>query len=55
MAEISENMNIRELVQTYPDALGVFGAYGIGCIGCAMARIPVEQFMADLRKAVAEK
>lgn len=64
MTELSENMNIRELVQDYPDALDVFGAYGIGCIGCAMARyetikqgleahgIPVEQFMADLKKAV---
>lgn len=65
MAEsITKDMNIKELVQKYPDSVRVFGAYGIGCIGCALAHhetleqglnahgINVEQFLNDLNQAL---
>ncbi len=31
---ITGDMNIQEIVSTYPQTLGVFFQYGLGCIGC---------------------
>ncbi len=58
---ISKDINIKELVQKYPASVRVFQAYGIGCIGCALAHyetleqglnahgINVDDFMNDLK------
>ena len=39
MAEekITENMNIREVIEKYPQVVPVFHKYNIGCIGCIAA------------------
>lgn len=67
MAEkINKDINIRELVQKYPNSVRVFSAYGIGCIGCALANfetleqglnahgINTEEFLKDLNDLIAE-
>ena len=36
--KVTKEMNILEIVQTYPQSLEVFAKYGLGCIGCAAAR-----------------
>ena len=35
---ITADMSIIEVVQKYPDTVGVFMSHGLGCIGCALAR-----------------
>jgi len=64
---VSKDMNLRELLQKYPDSARVFSAYGIGCIGCSMANyetieqgigahgIDINDFMKDLNEFVSEK
>jgi len=39
MAEekITEDMNIREVIDKYPNAVSVFAKYNMGCIGCIAA------------------
>jgi len=39
MAEekITENMNIREVIEKYPQVVPVFHKYNIACIGCIAA------------------
>ena len=38
MAEkITKDMNLKELLNKYPDSAKVFATYGIGCLGCALA------------------
>jgi hybrid cluster-associated redox disulfide protein len=37
-ATITADMSIIEVVQKYPDTVGVFMRHGLGCIGCALAR-----------------
>lgn len=63
---VTKDMNIRELVQKYPNSVRVFSAYGIGCIGCALASyetleqglnahgINVNDFLNDLNSVLAE-
>lgn len=63
---ITKDMRIAEVVGKYPDTLMVFLQYGLGCIGCQIARyetieegalvhgIDVEQLVADLNAAVEE-
>jgi hybrid cluster-associated redox disulfide protein len=63
-ATVSKDMNLRELLQKYPDSARVFAAYGIGCIGCALAHyetieqgvsahgINVDEFMKDLNEMI---
>ena len=34
---ITKDMGIIETVQQYPETLGVFQKYGLGCIGCGAA------------------
>ncbi len=36
--KVTKEMNIMEIVQTYPQSIEVFQRYGLGCIGCAAAR-----------------
>ncbi len=59
---ITKDMGIMEIVEKYPDAVGVFQAYGLGCIGCMAARfetleqgasahgIDVDKLVEDLNK-----
>ncbi|HBD92936.1 MAG: disulfide oxidoreductase [Spirochaetes bacterium GWF1_31_7] len=63
---ITKDMNIRELVQKHPNSVRVFSAYGIGCIGCALASyetleqglnahgININDFLNDLNGVIAE-
>jgi hybrid cluster-associated redox disulfide protein len=34
---ITGDMNIEEIVSNYPQTLGIFFQYGLGCIGCHAA------------------
>ncbi|OHD12132.1 MAG: disulfide oxidoreductase [Spirochaetes bacterium GWD1_27_9] len=64
MANISKDMNLTELLKKYPETARVFSAYGIGCIGCALASyetieqgitahgIDINDFMKDLNELV---
>ncbi len=61
---IQKDIKIRELLEKHPDSARVFSAYGIGCIGCALAQfetveqglnahgINVDDFMKDLNDLV---
>ncbi len=66
MAEvITKDINIQELVAKHPDSARIFAAYGIGCLGCSMARfetvgqgldahgINVDDFLKDLNAYIA--
>jgi hybrid cluster-associated redox disulfide protein len=37
MAKITREMTFGELLQQYPDTVGVLGGYGLHCIGCHIA------------------
>ena len=37
--KVTKEMGIMDIVQQYPESLEVFAKYGLGCIGCAAARI----------------
>jgi len=68
MAErkITEDMNIREVIDKYPETVSVFAKYNMGCIGCIAASFEslkdiaavhgtdVKSFVEDLNKAVEE-
>lgn len=36
--KVTKEMNIMDIVQSYPESIEVFQRYGLGCIGCAAAR-----------------
>ena len=36
--KVTKEMNIMDIVQSYPQSIEVFQRYGLGCIGCAAAR-----------------
>ncbi len=36
--KITKDMGIMEVVQKYPDTIGVFMYAGMGCLGCAASR-----------------
>lgn len=66
MAEgiITEDMNIKEVIEKYPEAVSVFAKYNIGCIGCIAASyeklsdiaavhgVDVKTFLKDLNAAI---
>ncbi|GAI22943.1 unnamed protein product [marine sediment metagenome] len=66
MAEdaITEDMNIKEVIDKYPETLSVFAKYNMGCIGCIAASfekisdiaavhgIDVKTFVKDLNAAI---
>ena len=66
MEQITKEMSIMEVVEKWPQTVDVFMAYGMGCLGCAMAHFEnIEQgamahgmdipaLMADLNKAASE-
>lgn len=66
MAEdaINEDMNIKEVIDKYPETLSVFAKYNMGCIGCIAASfekisdiaavhgVDVKTFVKDLNAAI---
>ena len=69
MAEdkITEDMNIKEVIDKYPETVSIFAKYNMGCIGCIAASfekvkdidvvhgIDVKTFVKDLNTAINEK
>ena len=69
MAEeiINENMNIRDVIEKYPETVPVFGKYNMGCIGCIASSfeklsdiasvhgIDVKTFVKELNDAIDAK
>jgi hybrid cluster-associated redox disulfide protein len=61
---ITKDMNLKDLLNKYPDSAKVFASYGIGCLGCAMASfetieqglnahgIEIDAFLKDLNAYV---
>ena len=66
MAEgiITEDMNIKEVIEKYPEAVSVFAKYNMACIGCIAASyeklsdiaavhgVDVKTFLKDLNAAI---
>ena len=64
---INEDMNIKEVIEKYPETVPVFGKYNMGCIGCIAASfeklkdiasvhgIDVKTFVKELNEAVGEQ
>jgi len=62
--KIKENMNIREVIEKYPEVIPVFQKYNMGCIGCIAASfeklsdiasvhgVNVKTFINDLNDAI---
>jgi hybrid cluster-associated redox disulfide protein len=62
--KITEDMNIKEVIDKYPETVSVFAKYNMGCIGCIAASfekikdiagvhgVDVESFVNDLNSAV---
>jgi len=62
--KITEDMNIKEVIDKYPETIDVFAKYNMGCIGCIAASfekikdiagvhgVDVESFVNDLNSAV---
>jgi len=64
--KITEDMNIREVIDKYPETVSVFAKYNMGCIGCIAASFEslkdiaavhgtdVKAFVKDLNDAIGE-
>ena len=64
--KITEDMNIREVIDKYPETVSVFAKYNMGCIGCIAASFEslkdiaavhgtdVKSFVKDLNEAIEE-
>ena len=62
--KITEDMNIREVIEKYPGTVVVFSKYNMGCIGCIAASfekikdiagvhgVDVKKFVKDLNEAI---
>jgi hybrid cluster-associated redox disulfide protein len=62
--KITEDMNIREVIEKYPETVSVFAKYNMGCIGCIAASFEslkdiaavhgtdVDAFVKDLNEAI---
>jgi hybrid cluster-associated redox disulfide protein len=62
--KIKENMNIKEVIEKYPEVIPVFQKYNMGCIGCIAASfeklsdiasvhgVNVKTFVNDLNDAI---
>ena len=65
--KITENMNIKEVIDKHPEIVPVFQKYNMGCIGCIAASfeklsdiaavhgVNVEEFVEECNKAVESK
>lgn len=61
---ITEDMNIKEVIDKYPETVGIFAKYNMGCIGCIAASfekikdiagvhgVDVKSFVKDLNEAI---
>ena len=64
--KITKDMNLKDLLNKYPDSAKIFASYGIGCLGCVMSSfetieqgisahgINVDDFMKDLNAYVGQ-
>jgi hybrid cluster-associated redox disulfide protein len=64
--KITEDMNIREVIDKYPETVSVFAKYNMGCIGCIAASFEslkdiaavhgtdVKAFVKDLNDAIGQ-
>jgi len=62
--EITEDMNIREVIEKHPEVTSVFVKYNMGCIGCIAASfekikdiavvhgVDVKQFVKELNEVM---
>jgi hybrid cluster-associated redox disulfide protein len=62
--EITEDMNIREVIERHPEVTSVFVKYNMGCIGCIAASfekikdiavvhgVDVKQFLKELNEVM---
>ncbi len=62
--EITEDMNIREVIEKHPELTAVFAKYNMGCIGCIAASfekikdiavvhgVDVKQFVKELNEVM---
>jgi hybrid cluster-associated redox disulfide protein len=62
--EITEDMNIREVIEKHPEVTSVFVKYNMGCIGCIAAAfekikdiavvhgVDVKQFVKELNEVM---
>ena len=62
--KITKDMNIKEVIEKYPETVAVFGKYNMGCIGCMAASfeklsdiaevhgVDVNAFVKDLNDAI---
>ena len=62
--KITQNMNIKEVIEKYPEVIPVFQRYNMGCIGCIAASfeklsdiasvhgVDVNTFIKDLNEAI---
>lgn len=65
--KITEDMNIKEVINRYPETIPVFAKYNMGCIGCMAATferikditdvhgIDVKTFVKELNEALKQK
>jgi len=65
--KITEDMNIKEVIDKYPETVSVFAKYNMGCIGCigasfekikdiaAVHGTDVKVFVKDLNEAIQNK
>jgi hybrid cluster-associated redox disulfide protein len=65
--KITEDMNIKEIIENYPEVVPVFVKYNMGCIGCiassfekikdiaAVHGIDVKIFVKELNEAMQSK
>ena len=63
--KITEDMNIKEVIDKYPETIAVFAKYNMGCIGCIAASFEkikdiaavhgtdVREFVKELNNAIA--
>ena len=61
---ITKDMNIKEVIEKYPETVAVFAKYNMGCIGCMAASfekisdiaavhgVDVKQFVKELNEAM---
>ena len=64
---ITKEMNIREVIDKYPEVIPIFQKYNMGCIGCIAASfeklsdiasvhgVDVKTFINDLNNAINKK
>jgi hybrid cluster-associated redox disulfide protein len=62
--KITEDMNIREVIERHPEVVPVFAKYNMGCVGCIAASfekisdiagahgVDVKKFVEDLNEAI---